>query len=265
MSLSNIKAVVSDMDGVLWRGMQPLAGLVPFFDFMRDQQLPFVLATNNSGRHPDNYVQKLAGMDVHGIKPQHIVSSGTATVDYLKAHFSTATPLFVIGNEGLFQMLDEAGFTIDAEAAQIVVIGVDFDFTYEKARTATLLIRAGAQFIGTNPDLTFPAPEGLVPGAGSVIKMIEVATDVRPTMIGKPEAAMFEVALERLGTAPHETLMIGDRLNTDIEGAAAVGLQTAMVLTGVSQREEVATSPVEPNYIFEGLIDLVAQWKDDLA
>lgn len=265
MSLNNIKAVVSDMDGVLWRGMQPLPGLVALFDFMQVQALPFVLATNNSGRHPTSYVDKLAGMGVAGIEPRHIVSSGTATVDYLKAHFSIDTPLYVVGNDGLFQLLGEAGFTIDAAKAHVVVVGIDFDFTYDKARTATMLIRNGAQFIGTNPDLTFPTPDGLVPGAGSVIKMIEVASDVPPTIIGKPQAAMFEVALERLGTSAAETLMIGDRLNTDIVGAAQAGLQTALVLTGVNTRTDLAASPLQPTYIFDDLNALLAAWRADLA
>lgn len=261
MPLSDIKAVVSDMDGVLWRGDDKLPGMVEFFDFLRENKIPFVLATNNSGRHTANYIQKLAKMGVHDIKAQELVTSATATVDYLKNHYPDGARLFVIGNPGLFQTLEEANFTIADSDVDAVVAGLDFDFNYAKARKATLLIRnEGADFIGTNPDTTFPSPDGLVPGAGSVIGMIRLTTDVEPVLIGKPERAMFDVAIQRLGTKPEETLMIGDRLNTDIEGGQNVGLNTALVLSGVNNREDIAD--IQPDYIFDGLPELIATWSD---
>lgn len=261
MPLSDIKAVVSDMDGVLWRGDDKLPGMVEFFSFLRENKIPFVLATNNSGRHTANYIQKLAKMGVHDIKAQELVTSATATVDYLKNHYPDGARLFVIGNPGLFQTLEEANFTIADSDVDAVVAGLDFDFNYAKARKATLLIRnEGADFIGTNPDTTFPSPDGLVPGAGSVIGMIRLTTDVEPVLIGKPERAMFDVALQRLGTKAEETLMIGDRLNTDIEGGQNVGLNTALVLSGVNNREDIAN--IQPDYIFDGLPELIATWSD---
>ncbi|MGJ3240681.1 MAG: HAD-IIA family hydrolase [Anaerolineae bacterium] len=260
-ALKTIKAIVSDMDGVLWRGDQVLPGMVDLFQFLRARHIPFVLATNNSGRHTSNYIEKLAGMGVPNITAQQLVSSATATADYLKNRYPNGARLFVIGNPGLFQTLEEADFTITAEAVDAVVVGLDFEFTYQKAREATLLIRNhGATFIGTNPDTSFPAPEGLVPGAGSVIHMIQQASGVEPTIIGKPARAMFEVALQRLGTSPQETLMIGDRLNTDIEGAYHAGLQTAFVLTGVNQRADIGA--IQPDYIFDSLPDLLSAWRD---
>lgn len=261
MPLSDIKAVVSDMDGVLWRGDDKLPGMVEFFSFLRENKIPFVLATNNSGRHTANYIQKLAKMGVHDIKAQELVTSATATVDYLKNHYPDGARLFVIGNPGLFQTLEEANFTIADSDVDAVVAGLDFDFNYAKARKATLLIRnEGADFIGTNPDTTFPSPDGLVPGAGSVIGMIRLTTDVEPVLIGKPERAMFDVAIQRLGTKAEETLMIGDRLNTDIEGGQNTGLKTALVLTGVNKREDIAD--IQPDYIFDGLPELIATWSD---
>lgn len=263
MPLADIKAVISDMDGVLWRGDQKLPSMVEFFQFMRSHHIPFVLATNNSGRHTDNYVQKLAKMGVKAITPKQLVTSATATVDYIKAHHGENTRLHVIGNEGLFQTLEEANFIITDTDVEAVVAGLDFNFTYEKARQATLLLRNhGAAFIGTNPDSSFPSPDGLVPGAGSIIRMIQEASDVTPAIIGKPKPAMFEVALARLGSKPEETLMIGDRINTDIEGGNNAGLQTAMVLTGVNQRSDI--TDIQPDYIFEGLTDLLNTWSASL-
>ncbi len=263
MPLSEIKAVVSDMDGVLWRGDDKLPGMVEFFTFLRKNNIPFVLATNNSGRHTTNYIQKLAKMGVADIQAQELVTSATATVDYLRNRYPAGARLFVIGNPGLFQTLEEADFTITDSDVDAVVAGLDFEFSYEKARKATLLIRnEGADFIGTNPDTTFPSPDGLVPGAGSVIGMIRLTTDVEPVIIGKPKRAMFDVAVQRLGTATSETLMIGDRLNTDIEGGYNAGLKTAMVLSGVNKRDDIGD--IQPDYIFEGLPELIETWGESL-
>lgn len=260
MPLSDIKAVVSDMDGVLWKGDTPLAGMAAFFAFLRRRQIPFVLATNNAGKHPQDYVAKLAKMGVPDVESWQIITSSTATADYLKTIYPQGTRLYVIGNAGLPQVLQEAGFIMAAENVAAVVAGIDSEFTYAKAKKATLLIRNdGAAFIGTNPDLTYPSPEGLIPGAGSIIGMIELATDVQPILIGKPSRAMFDVAIQRLGTAPHETLMLGDRLNTDIEGGVAAGLQTALVLTGVSQVENIGL--IKPNYVFDDLPALIESWE----
>lgn len=263
MSLSQIKAVISDMDGVLWRGDNRLPGMVELFAFLRENEIPFALATNNSGRHTDNYVKKLARMGVENITPHQLVTSATATVDYLKAHYDKGTRLHVIGNEGLFQTLTEAEFTITDTDVSAVVVGLDFAFSYDKARQATLLInQQDVAFIGTNPDTSFPSPEGLVPGAGSLIQMIQSVTGIAPTIIGKPKSAMFEVALARVGARPEETLMIGDRLNTDIQGASAVGMQTAFVLTGVNTRADI--EDIQPDYVFDGLPELLNAWRASL-
>jgi 4-nitrophenyl phosphatase len=260
MPLSEIKALVCDMDGVLWKGDVPLAGLVEFFAFLRSRPIPFVLATNNAGRHPQDYVAKLAKLGVPDIETSQIVTSSTATADYLRTIYPQGTRLYVIGNAGLPQVLEEAGFVIAEDGVAAVVAGIDSDFSYAKAKKATLLIRNdGAAFIGTNPDLTYPSPEGLIPGAGSIIGMIELTTDVQPILIGKPARAMFDVAIQRLGTTPQETLMLGDKLNTDISGGANAGLQTAFVLTGVSKREEIGE--LQPDYIFDDLPALIEAWE----
>lgn len=264
MPLSEIKALVCDMDGVLWKGDTPLEGMADFFAFLRRHEIPFVLATNNAGKHPHDYVVKLAGMGVQGIQDSHIITSSVATADYLRTIYPEGTRLYVIGNAGLPQVLQEAGFIMAEDNVAAVVVGIDSDFTYTKAKKATLLIRNdGAAFIGTNPDLTYPSTEGLIPGAGSIIGMIQLAVDVQPILIGKPARAMFDVAVQRLGTAPHETLMLGDRLNTDIEGGANAGLQTALILTGVNHRLHIET--VQPDYIVENLPALIELWEASKA
>jgi len=255
--IDRTKAVIADMDGVLWRGPQPLPGMPELFALLFERDLNFVLATNNSSRTRQDYVDKLAAMGVNSVQPHHIVTSGTATVSYLKRQYPAGADIFVVGGPGLRRMLREAGFIIVEANAEVVVCGIDIDFTYDKARRATLLIRAGARFIGTNPDPSFPAPEGLVPGAGSVIAMIEAASGQPPTIIGKPKRGMFEAALRQLGARPEETLMIGDRIGTDIAGAQALGINTALVMTGVETEESVRGSEVQPDRVFAGLPELI--------
>ena len=255
--LKNIKAIISDMDGVLWRGNEPLPGLIPLFDFLHTQNLPFILATNNSRKTQDDYVHKLAGLGVTGIELHNIITSGTATASYLQTKFPAGTRLYVIGGDGLKQILVHAGFVLVEEDAEVVVCGIDFDLTYNRLRTATLLIRSGVPFIGTNPDSSFPSPAGLVPGAGSILALLESASEVSPTIIGKPARAMFESALGTLGTVPSETLMIGDRIGTDIQGAQAIGIQTALVFTGVETEASLQKSEIKPNFVFAGLPELI--------
>lgn len=259
LDFSTLQAVIMDMDGVLWRGDEPLPGMQAFFAHLRERHIPFVLATNNSSKHPSDYVQKLARMGVDGIEERQIVSSATATADYLAGHYPRGSAVHVLGGGGLKTLITDVGFTL-ADEAEIVVVGIDFDVNYEKLKRAAYLIRAGADFIGTNADRTFPMPDGLAPGAGSLLALLEAATDRAPLVIGKPHAPMFEAALHVLGTDAVHTLMIGDRLDTDIAGAQRVGMRTALTLTGVSQREHLSESGVVPDAVFDDLVTLAAAW-----
>ncbi len=256
--MDGIKAIISDMDGVLWRGDMPLPGITAFFEALHERQLPFALATNNSAKTRLDYVKKLAKMGVPNIVEDCIVTSGTATAAYLQKHYEPGAAIHVFGSAGLYDVVRTAGFAITENgAAQAVVAGLKWELDYDSIKRASFAIRAGADFIGTNPDTTFPTPEGDAPGAGSLLAAIEAASGVSPTIIGKPYPHMFEAALDLLGTDPAETLMIGDRLNTDIIGASRLGIQTALVLTGISSSDELAASDVQPNYTYSDLPALV--------
>lgn len=265
MKFSEIEAVVLDMDGVLWRGAAPLPGMQDMFAWLAESGTPFMLATNNSGRTPANYIEKLASMDVHSVRQDQIVTSGTATAAYLQTQYPAGTAIYIFGMGGLRQIIADAGYDVDPapeETPAAVVAGVNFDLTYAVLRQAALHIRAGAALIGTNPDRTFPTPEGLVPGAGSLIAALETATDTTATVIGKPHAPMFEAALKALGTPADRTLMIGDRIDTDILGAAQVGMKTALLFTGVTTHEDMARpdNPAWPDVAYEGLPDVLKAW-----
>jgi 4-nitrophenyl phosphatase len=190
-----------------------------------------------------------------------VITSASATADYMRQHYPTGTKVYIVGGNGLRESLTNAGFEVVEDGAQVVAAGIDPQLTYEKLKRATFQIRAGADFIGTNPDKTFPTPEGLTPGAGSVLAAIAAATDRQPIVIGKPETPMLETALRIMGTAAAQTLMVGDRLDTDILGGQCAGMKTAFVLSGVSTREDIARTGIIPDGIYEHLLDLTHAWR----
>lgn len=248
---------IFDMDGVLWRGNDSLPGMHETFAWLNAHELPYALATNNSTTSPENYAAKLARLGVVDVPPERIVTSSTVTAAYLREHYPLETRVYVLGEDGLREAVRAAGMMLVEADAQVVVSGLDKQLSYAKLSAAARQIRGGATFIGTNPDRTFPAPDGLVPGAGSILAALIAATDLQPIIMGKPGAPMFREALRRLGTTPDETLMVGDRLDTDIAGAQAVGLHTALMLTGVTTREELTNSGVQPDTVFDDLFGLL--------
>lgn len=231
-----IRALILDMDGVLWRGEKLLVDLPAIFARIEQLGLGLVLATNNATRTPQHYIDKLSGFGVT-LEDNQIINSAQATAFYLSQQHPDGGAVYIVGEEGLHFALQTRGF-YHADKNVLAVIGsLDRGIHYKKLEEATLLIRAGAPFIGTNPDSSYPSPEGLLPGAGAILAAIEAASDTKPILIGKPQPAMYQAALHRLGTTPEETLMIGDRLETDIAGAQNLGCPTALVLSGVSTLE----------------------------
>jgi 4-nitrophenyl phosphatase len=259
--LEHIKALILDLDGVLWREMTPIGDLPAIFARIREHGLKVALATNNATRTVDEYLQKLAGFGVT-LAPWQIITSSLATADTLAKEFPDGGAVFVVGENGIQRTLEERGFQPiidpqDGTKVVAVVTGMDRSVSYQKLRRATLHIRAGVPFYGTNPDRTFPTPAGLVPGAGSILAAIEAATDVKPIIIGKPQTAMMRMALEKLGTTPEESLVVGDRLETDIAAGQAAGCKTALVLSGVSTREQAENFQPAPDIITEELGKLI--------
>ncbi len=264
IDFKRISGVIMDMDGVLWRGDQPLAGIHDLFPFLRARAIPFALATNNSRMTPADYVEKLARMAVEGIEEHQIVTSGTATAAYITRRYPYRSVIHVVGGDGLRKLITDAGFDVTGEVdprVVAVVVGIDFALTYDKLKQASLCVRAGADFIATNTDATFPTPDGLVPGAGSIVAALQTATGKIPISMGKPGRAMFDAALESLDVSRDRTLMIGDRLDTDIAGAAEIGIQTALVLTGVTSPAEAEKASIQADSTFTGLPALLEAWK----
>lgn len=259
LDLSALRAVLIDMDGVLWVGNRMLPGVAEFFAFLDAHQIRYILVSNNATRRAGYTVGRL-GAGGLALSPQHVLTSADATPLWLTQKMPQVRRVFVVGEEALRDALCDAGIEIVDRDSDAVVVGLDRYVTYEKLRNATLEIRRGARFIATNSDRTLPTEDGLVPGAGSLVAALVAATDVEPLFIGKPARPMFEIALELTGTAPQETAMLGDRLDTDIDGAADFGLKTIMVLTGVSTRAEAEQNRVKPDVIVDDLPTLVRIW-----
>jgi 4-nitrophenyl phosphatase len=253
-----IRAMILDMDGVLWRGNQPLGDLPKLFNTLDERGYRVILATNNATQSVADYLTKISRFGVK-LEPWQIVNSSQAVGHYLKQRYPSGGSVYIIGESGLIDTLAGFGFTVGNEDVLAVVAGMDRNLTYEKLREATLLIRNGALFIGTNPDRTFPVPEGLVPGAGAILAALEVATDISPIIIGKPAPDLYRVALERLDVPAEHTLVVGDRLETDIAGAQTLGCQTALVLSGVTTEQAARAWRPIPNWIVPDLTALVSQ------
>lgn len=254
--LSQIRSLILDMDGVLWRDMQPIGDLPAIFNEIQNLGLRVILATNNATKSPQQFLEKLAGFGVN-LEPRQIINSAMATAAYLKKKHPQGGNVFIVGNEGLRQILVEQGFRESDTNVIAVVAALDRELTYEKLKTATLLIRSGVPFIGTNPDRSFPVPEGQAPGAGAILAAIEAASDVKPLVIGKPRPDMYNAAIERLGTTPLETLVVGDRLETDIAGAQNGGFPNALVLSGVTTLDQSQLWKPAPDIITNDLESLI--------
>jgi 4-nitrophenyl phosphatase len=257
-TLTNITHLIIDMDGVLYRGDQPMPCLLEFFAFLRKRAIRFMLATNNSTRTSQEYADKLAGMGVQ-VYPEEILMSGQATARFLARQYPRGTQVHCFGMPSLKQALTDEGFILADEGVELVVASMDRAVTYEKLKRATLLIRGGARFIATNLDPTNPSEEGLIPGTGTMIAALETASGVKPLAIGKPEPIMYELAMEQMGARPETTAAIGDRADTDILGGKRAGLFTICVLSGSSDRAEAEAYGAD--LIFDDIGHLLETWQ----
>lgn len=268
--LQSIKSLIIDLDGVLYRGDESIDGAKEFVALLQQEGVPFLLLTNNSTCTPAQYVTKLAKMGI-AIEESDVLTSAQATALYIERIAPPGARVYAIGEEGLRAALREkyttplsppyeGGSHIAGEGANFVVVGMDKGLTYEKLKTAALLIRSGAKFIATNPDKTLPTEEGLIPGNGAIIAALEAATGVAPFVVGKPEPAIFGLALARMGVGKEGAAVIGDRLETDVLGGRRAGLITIFVLSGATSRQELENSPIKPDLIFENVRQLYEVW-----
>jgi glycerol 3-phosphatase-2 len=252
MLVDRYDAVLFDLDGVLYRGGRPIPHAADAVARLRELGRRVAFVTNNSSRTPDVVVGMLASVEIDA-SADEVVTSALATADLLAAR--GVRDAFVVGGDGLRSALRDVGIeVVDAsvERPETVVVGFDPDVTYAALRDAAVRVSRGSAFVGSNPDASFPAADGQDwPGAGALIAAIETATGVGAEIVGKPHAPLLRAALERAGGGV--PLMVGDRIDTDIDGAAALGWDAALVLTGVSTRDEATRAQPPPTFVLDDL------------
>ncbi|MDT2760398.1 TIGR01457 family HAD-type hydrolase [Enterococcus xiangfangensis] len=252
------KGYLIDLDGTIYRGSEPIPAGRRFVEQLQARQIPFLFLTNNTTKTPATVADRLANEFSIHVSPETVYTATLATIDYMNGT-DKGKKVFVIGEPGLIDPILAAGYVWDEKDPDYVVIGLDTNVTYEKFVSATLAIQKGATFIGTNSDKNIPTERGLLPGAGSVIALVEAATQQKAIYIGKPEAIIMDKAVEVLGMEKSEVLMVGDNYTTDILAGINNGVDSLLVLSGYTQKADVPTLPVPPTY----LVDSLDEWNFD--
>nr|GLK39454.1 acid sugar phosphatase [Rhodococcus wratislaviensis] len=249
-----------DMDGVLVHEEHLVPGADLFLAELRETGTPFIVLTNNSIRTPRDLRARLlrTGLD---IPEESIWTSALATATFL-ANQRPGGSAYVVGESGLTTALHDIGYVLTENDPDYVVLGETRTYSFEAITTAIRLVERGARFIATNPDPTGPSREGSLPATGSVAALISRATGRDPYYVGKPNALMMRSALRAIGAHSANTLMIGDRMDTDIVCGLEAGLQTILVLTGISTRDSVELFPYRPTAVLKSVADLVGRTSD---
>lgn len=249
------KGFLCDMDGVIYHGNQLLPGVKNFVEWLQRENKSFLFLTNSSERSPRELAQKLSrmGMDVD---ESHFYTSALATAKFVASQAPRCTA-YVIGAPGLFNALYEAGITMNDVNPDYVIVGETSNYNYESILRAVHFVQNGARLIGTNTDMTGPSERGIIPACRALIAPIELATGRSAYFVGKPNPLMMRTGLKMLGCHSAEAAMIGDRMDTDIVAGVETGLDTVLVLSGVTNREMLNSFPYQPHYVLSGVGDIV--------
>ena len=252
-----MKSYVLDMDGVIYRGNDLIPGAREFIERLQEGGHPFLFMTNNSQRTPLDFQRKLERMGLD-VPEDHYFTSAIATASFLHSQ-KPGGSAFVIGEAGLTHALYQVGYSITDVDPDYVVLGDTPSYDFAKIVQAVKLVLGGARFIATNPDVSGPIEEGIHPACGALAAPIERATGRQAYYVGKPNPLMMREALNRLDAHSEDSVMIGDRMDTDILSGIGAGMHTVLVLTGVTTRAEVADFPYQPHQVVETLNDLVLE------
>lgn len=250
-----IRAWLTDMDGVLVHEGRALPGAPEFVRALRDAGLPFLVLTNNSIFTPRDLRARLAASGID-VPEEAIFTSALATADFLATQVPGGSA-YAIGEAGLTTALYEAGYTLTESDPDYVVLGETRTYSFEAITKAVRLVQGGARFIATNPDVTGPSAEGDLPATGAVAAMITAATGREPYFVGKPNPMMFRSALNRIDGHSESTAMVGDRMDTDVVAGMEAGLLTYLVLTGSTRADDIRTYPFRPSHVVDSIADLV--------
>ena len=255
MDLMKKRAFIIDMDGVIYHGHKLLAGSKEMVHWLHREEKRFLFLTNSSERSPRELSQKLKHMGME-VSEDHFYTSALATASFLHSQQPGGTA-FVIGEAGLTNALYEAGFTMNDTNPDYVVVGETRSYGYERIEQAINLVSRGAKLIGTNPDLTGPGERGILPATGALISPIELATRRKAYFVGKPNPLMMRHALKELNSRREDTIIIGDRMDTDIISGIEADIETVLVLSGVTSLDELKHFAYSPNHVFDSIADLL--------
>jgi NagD protein len=248
------KSYLIDMDGVIVRGNELIPGADAFLDRLQQRQVKFLILTNNPQYTPIDLQHRLQRIGVN-LTTDHLYTSALATAQFLKWQKPNGTA-FVLGESGLTEALHDAGYVITDHQPDYMVLGETTSYSYSRITQAMRLVQAGARFIATNPDASGPSEDGLVPACGAVAALIQTATGIQPYFIGKPNPLMMRAALRFLNEHSENTIMVGDRMDTDVRVGLESGLETVLVLSGVSQPEDVERYPYRPTRVVGSVAEL---------
>jgi NagD protein len=245
---------ICDMDGVLYHGNRLLPGVKDFVDWLYRENKEFMFLTNASGRSPRELRQKLGRMGLE-VDESHFYTSALATAKFVATQ-SPGCSAYVIGEPGLFNALYDVGITINNIDPDYVIIGETNDYNYEKICAATNLVLRGARLIGTNSDITGPIEDGIIPACRALVSPVELATGKTAYFVGKPNPLMMRSCLRLLGVHSNDSVIIGDRMDTDIISGIESGLDTVLVLSGVTSKADVDNFPYRPRLIINSVADI---------
>lgn len=248
-----------DLDGTTYKGTKRIPAAARFVERLQRAGKLVMFVTNNSTRTPAFVSDNLRKNHQINVGPNNVYTSALATADYLKNKLATPQKqrVYMIGESGLSEALRNQGFIITDDHPDFVVVGLDSHVQYHQFEVATLAIRAGSTFVGTNADSNLPNERGMVPGAGSLVELVHYATQVQPIMIGKPSPIIMEMALKKSGLRKDQVIMVGDNYKTDISAAINVGMDSMLVYTGLTQCSDLLDVKVRPTYELNSL----DEWK----
>ncbi len=243
------------MDGVIYKDNHLIPGADDFVHRLIANENKFLFLTNNSEATPKVLVDKLLRLGIKGLKEDNFITAAMATATFLETQAERKTA-YLIGGPGIYEEMEKVGFSEDDENPEYVVVGKTKDFNFSMMKKAIELINKGSRFIATNPDILDPVENGFEPACGCILASIEKGAGLKPYIVGKPNALIMTIARKKLGVHPEDTIMLGDRMDTDIIGGMEAGMQTCLVLSGVSSRESIKMFPYKPDYIFDSVADI---------